>query len=100
MSETTATAVAVPEAPKKPRTLKDLLYDRKDEFALALAGRMPAEAYLRAAYTVVSKNTTLAECTTSSIMMGVLEAASLGLQLHGAIGEAYLVSYNCKIKYK
>lgn len=80
------------------RTLKDALEARQSEIARALAGRVDPGAFIRVALTTVNKSPQLAECTTASILMALLEAASLGLVPNSVMGEAYLVPFNNKIK--
>ena len=80
------------------RDLKVLLDSKVEEFTRALAGRMEPHAFLRIAYTSVVRNPQLATCTAPSVMMALLEAASLGLVPHGVMGEAYLVKYSTKVK--
>lgn len=73
------------------RGTRDLLFARKDEFAEALAGRVDADVFLRVAHQAVTKNPYLLQCTESSLLMALSEAAALGLLPTGVLGEAYLV---------
>lgn len=93
-----STAVAARKDLTPAQRLKANLESRAEDFGKALAGRVDADAYLRAAYTAIAKQPTLLECSTPSLMMGVLEAASLGLAIGGTMGEAYLVAYNTRVK--
>jgi recombination protein RecT len=79
------------------RTLKDALEARQTEIARALAGRVDPGAFIRVALTTVNKSSELAQCTTSSILLALLEAASLGLIPNSVMGEAYLVPFNVKV---
>lgn len=79
-------------------TLKTIIETRRDEFASALAGRVDPDAFVRVAYTTITKSPKLAEATAPSILMALLECASLGLIPNGVMGEAYLVPFNNKVK--
>jgi phage RecT family recombinase len=77
---------------------KTVLRTRKDEFAAALASRIDPDAFVRVAYTTIAKSPRLAQATPASVLMALLECASLGLMPNGVMGEAYLVPYNNKVK--
>lgn len=77
---------------------KRMLDLRKEEFGKALAGRVDPEAFIRVAYATITKSPQLLEATPQSLFMALLEAASLGLVPNGALGEAYIVPFNNKVK--
>jgi recombination protein RecT len=84
---------------ERPETrLKGLLDARADEFGKALAGRVDPQAFVRVAYTTITKSPRLMEATPASVLMALLECASLGLVPNGVMGEAYLVPFNNKVK--
>jgi recombination protein RecT len=80
--------------------MKRLLEDRRDEFGKALAGRVDPDSFVRVAYATITKSPKLLEATAASVMMALLEAASLGLTPNSVMGEAYLVPFNNKIRVK
>ena len=56
--------------------------------------RQPAAMRLAMiAYACVLKNSALAKCDPSSIVVAVVEAAQLGLSVDGVLGQAYIVPY-------
>lgn len=77
---------------------RQLLEQRRDEFARALAGRVDADAFVRVAYSTVTKSPKLLEATPASLLMALLECASLGLVPNSVMGEAYIVPFNNKVK--
>jgi recombination protein RecT len=81
------------------RGTKELLEDRREEFAKALAGRVDPDAFVRVAYATVTKTPKLMEATKPSLLMALLECASLGLTPNSVMGEAYIVPFNNKVKY-
>lgn len=95
------TAVAT-QGERKPPTreqhMKTMLETRTSEFAKALAGRVDPEAFVRVAYATITKSPKLLEATPASLIMALLECASLGLVPNGVMGEAYIVPFNNKVK--
>lgn len=77
---------------------KKMLDLRKEEFGKALAGRVDPEAFIRVAYATITKSPKLLEATPESVFFALLEAATLGLVPNGALGEAYIVPFNNKVK--
>lgn len=77
---------------------RQLLEDRREEFARALAGRVDPDAFVRVAYSTITKQPKLMEATRASLLMALLESASLGLMPNSVMGEAYIVPFNVKIK--
>lgn len=77
---------------------KALLEDRRDEFAKALAGRVDPDAFVRVAYSTITKTPKLMEATPASLLMSLLECASLGLTPNSVMGEAYIVPFNNRVK--
>lgn len=77
---------------------RNLLEARREEFAKALAGRVDPDAFVRVAYSTITKTPKLMEATPGSLLMSLLEAASLGLVPNSVMGEAYIVPFNNKVK--
>lgn len=78
----------------KPPSLVQLIKDQTEQVALALPTHLKhnAEAYVRAAITLVKQNPSLAKCDPLTILGGLMTASQLGLEL-GPLGLAYLVPY-------
>ena len=81
----------------KRETIIDLLHKYKSEFSKALpkAG-LNTERFTRMACTVVSGSPALQECTPMSIIMSVLQGATMGLEVNTPVGHCYLVPYKGK----
>lgn len=75
---------------------RELLFSRKDEYAMALAGRIDPDVFLRVAHQAVTKSPQLLQCTPGSLLMAFSECASLGLMPSGPLGEAYIIPYRNK----
>lgn len=97
------TAGSVPAAQTAPSTektavtrrdqLRDLLQRHKGELAQALPKHIGADRLMRVALTAMNTNPSLLNCTTSSLMGCILQAAQLGLMPDGAVGEGYLIPF-------
>lgn len=63
----------------------------------AIASRLPAhlnpDRLIKIALTAAAKNPRILECDKESVMLSVMQAAELGLEPGGALGEGYLVPY-------
>lgn len=79
---------------EKPTTIKDLIRSYEGQFAKALPKVMTPERFARIATTAITQNPELAQCTPSSFMGALLNAAQLGLEPNTPLGQAYLIPYN------
>jgi recombination protein RecT len=61
--------------------------------AAALPTHMKAERMVRIALTALRKNPKLGQCDLKSFIGAVMQAAQLGLEPDGTLGEAYLIPY-------
>lgn len=61
--------------------------------ASALPSHMKAERMIRIALTALRKNPKLGQCDLKSFIGAVMQAAQLGLEPDGTLGEAYLIPY-------
>lgn len=63
----------------------------------AIAGRLPShmnpDRLIKIALTAAAKNPKILDCDRESVMLSVMQAAELGLEPGGALGEGYLVPY-------
>lgn len=65
-----------------------------------LPRHVTAERMTKVVLSATARQPDLLKCTTASICRAVMQAAELGLEIGGLLGEAYLVPYNVKIKEK
>ena len=88
-------AVVVAEKPRDKVALIDAaLMERRDALMAILPATMDYERFRRVATMTVAKNPNLLECEAGSLVLGIMEAAELGLEPTGTLGRAYLVPYN------
>jgi recombination protein RecT len=86
----------VTRTPTAIKTVRDLLERSTHQFALALPKHIRADQFIRVAMTTIQKNPALLQCTQVSLLACLMEAAQLGLQVDGLLGEAHLVPYRNK----
>jgi recombination protein RecT len=79
-------------------SVKALLNASRDAIASRLPRHLTADRMLKVALTSINKTPKLLECTRESLTAAIMQAAELGLEPGGALGEGYLVPYNCKVK--
>lgn len=72
-------------------TLRSMLDKQKEEIAKALPAQMDVEKMIRVALTAVHKTPALLKCDPLSIVGCVMQAAELGLELSGVLGQCYMV---------
>ena len=73
--------------------IRSLLERSKSQMEMALPKHMTADRLLRIAMTSVQKTPKLLDCTPQSLIGAVMQAAQLGLEPDGVLGQAYLVPY-------
>jgi len=83
---------------KPARTLKDLLESLKPTLASVLPKHLTPERMIKVANSAYVRTPELQKCTDMSIVSCVVQAAELGLEAGGLLGEAYLVPFNTKVK--
>lgn len=69
------------------------LQKNKSKFQEALPKIVNVDKYLRIIYNALNANPDLQKCTLYSFMSCVLSAATLGLEINNATGEAYIIPY-------
>jgi len=79
-------------ADDRMKTLRDVLGKMGPQLAAALPRHIPQERFLRVMLTTVQRNRRLLECSVTSILGAMMEAAQAGLELDGT--HAALVPYN------
>jgi recombination protein RecT len=73
------------------------LLDRQtSQFAKVLPTFLTPERFVRVALTTINKNPDLLNCTETSLMACLMDAAQLGLETDNVMGRAYLIPYKDK----
>lgn len=70
-----------------------LVQGARNQLSAALADRIGADRFIRAAVTVLRTTPALRNCTPESVLGGLFVAAQLGLEIGGPLGYAYVVPY-------
>jgi len=78
---------------KKPQTLKDYLMSKRASFADLLPRTVTIDRFMRIVLAAITKVPALAQCSQTSILMAVAQAAELGLEPNGALGQAAIIPY-------
>lgn len=86
MTTTVATRDAI-------NSVKTLLDKSKSAIASRLPKHVTADRLMKVALTAINKTPALLGCTQDSLLMSIMQAAELGLEPGGALGEGYLVPY-------
>ena len=73
--------------------VRAMLEARRGELGRALPRHLSADRLLRVVLTAITKTPRLMECTQASLYNAVLQAAQLGLEPDGALGQGYLIPY-------
>lgn len=86
---------------EKPATLADWIDSQKGSLGAVIpAQTINVERFMASAKMAIynPKQPQLAQCTPESIYRSLKEAASLGLEIGGVLGQAYLIPYNESFK--
>jgi len=78
---------------KKYNKVSDLLKQMKPQIMEALPNHVTPDRLLRVALTSIRLNPALLECSTASLLGGILQSAQLGFEINSQ-GQAYLIPYN------
>jgi recombination protein RecT len=76
-----------------PGTLSALLTQYRDQIAMALPKHLTVERMIRVALTAVTRTPALQQCDSRSVAAAVIQAAALGLEPDGVLGQAYMLPY-------
>ncbi len=82
---------------EKEDGLKALFDKAKPSMLAVLPKHVTPERLVKVALSCVARTPKLAECTSGSLLRAVFQAAELGLEAGGLLGEGYLVPYNNKV---
>jgi recombination protein RecT len=99
---TTLTPATRPEQTPAQRALnsiKTMLENSKNAIASRLPKHLTPDRMLKVALTAINKTPKLLECTRESLMLSIMQAAELGLECGGALGEGYLVPYGNQCQF-
>jgi len=80
-------------------SIRTLLEANKVALAQRLPKHLSVDRMLKVALTSFSKTPKLLLCTKESLMLSILQAAELGLECGGALGEGYLVPYGTTCQF-
>lgn len=78
-------------AQKPNKTIKDYVKSMEGEIAKALPSVITPERFTRMVTTAISSTPKLAECTPTSFLGAMMQAAQLGLEPNTPLGQAYLI---------
>ena len=87
------TGRAIVSSTDKQANLKSLLDKAKGSIAAVLPKHLTPERLLKVALSATSRNPALLACTPQSILLCVMQAAELGLEIGGLLGDAYFVPF-------
>ena len=80
-------------AAAKQQTIMQLFESRKASIAAVMPKHLTPERMLKVALSATARSPQLLACTPASLLLCVMQAAELGLEAGGLLGEAYLVAY-------
>lgn len=83
----------------KQLAIKDLLERAKPSIAAVIPKHLTPERLLKIALSATSRTPALLACTPQSILLAVMQAAELGLEAGGLLGDGYLVPYKGKAQF-
>ena len=76
-----------------PKGIQAILDKFKDRIAAALPGTITPERMVQIATQLISRNPDIQKCSTPSIIGAIFQAATLGLDLTPALGQAAIIPY-------
>lgn len=72
-------------------TMRDAIKRSEQQFAMALPRHIGADRFVRSALTAINTVPKLGDCTQTSVLAGLMQAAQLGLEVADVRGQAYLI---------
>ena len=84
---------ALATRPTTMLAVRDLIVAKRDQIAGLLPGHLDAGRLARLALISIRQTPKLQDCTPESLLGAILQAAQLGLEPDGTLGQAYLVPY-------
>lgn len=74
-------------------TIQTLFESNKDQLSQLIPKHVSADRLVRIAIAAISRNPILMKCSQTSLLASLMDAAKLGLEASGPLGEGYLVPY-------
>ena len=78
---------------EKKQNFWEFIQGRKRDIEAVLPKHLTPDRMLRLALVAANQNPKILDCTPASVMQCLVTASSLGLEIGGSLGEAYLVPY-------
>lgn len=92
-----AQASAIVPFQQKVANVRTLLEKSKGQIQMALPRHISLDRMLRVAMTSIQKTPKLLECNQTSLLAAIMQAAQLGLEPDGLLGQAYLVPFKTTV---
>ena len=87
------------KASDKIANVRGMLERSRGQMAAALPRHMSADRMLRLTMTSIQRTPALLDCEPRSLIGAVIQAAQLGLEPDGVLGQAYLVPYGNQVQF-
>ena len=100
MGNVTKASTEVAEIRSQALTMRDAIKRSEGQFAMALPSHIKPDRFVRSALTAINVVPRLAECTQTSVLAGLMQAAQLGLEVADVRGQAYLIPRKVKGVYQ
>lgn len=84
----------------RPANMRKMIARMAPGIAKALPAMVGKERFIRCAQSAISNNPKIVECTESSFIGALMNAAQLGLEPNTPLGQAYLIPYNGEIQFQ
>lgn len=83
----------------KQTAIKDLFERAKPSIAAVMPKHLTPDRLLKIALTATSRTPALLACSPQSLLLAVMQAAELGLEAGGLLGDGYLVPYKDRVTF-
>ena len=90
---TAANGTTKTKPPSPQELLKSTLETNSKAFSAILPKHVTVERVIKVVLSATARNPDLLKCTRQSFVLAVMQAAELGLEIGGLLGEAYLVPF-------
>lgn len=84
---------------KQPRDIGELLKRRRIDLIERLPGHVKPEKIITSVVMAAAENKAILRCKPESILRAAYNAAEVGLECHGVLGEGYLVPYRDECQF-
>ncbi len=88
------------ELQKKTQTIRELLKKSEGQIKAALPSFLTVGRMVRIFLTTIQKTPKLLECDQKSLIGAFMQAAQLGLEPDGVLGQAYIIPYGNKAQFQ